>query len=107
MSPLAQVLMEANRPAPQPNPATVQPTNVAGIYNNYNQAEMDAYKAQLAQQNSMFGGLASLGSAGISVLPKLLGAGATVATGGALAPVTMATGLGAGTGGLSFPMFGW
>ncbi len=83
MSPLAQILATANRPAPAPDPATLQPTNVAGIYNNYNQAMEDQYKSQLAQNNAMFGGLASLGSAGISVLPKLLGGGA--AAGGAAA----------------------
>lgn len=82
MSPLAQVLMEANRQAPQPNPATIQPTNVAGIYNNYNQAMEDQYKAQLAQNNAMFGGLASLGSAGISVLPKLFGGTAAAGAAG-------------------------
>jgi len=84
MSPLAQILAVANRPAAAPTPATIAPTNVAGIYNNYNQAQMDAYKAQLAQQNAMFGGLASLGGAGISALPKLLGSGAgTAAASGA------------------------
>ena len=84
MSPLAQILSMANRPAEKPTPATIYPTNVAGIYNNYDQAQMDAYKAQVAQQNGMFGGLASLGSAGISALPKLLGgAGGTAAAGAA------------------------
>ena len=78
-SPLAQILLEANRQAPDPKAATVYPTNVASIYNNYDQAQMDAYKAQLAQQNAQFGGLASLGSAGISILPKLIGGGSGVA----------------------------
>lgn len=82
-SPLVQILAAANRPAPAPTPATVAPTNVGSIYNNYDQAQMDAYKAQVAQQNAQFGGLASLGSAGISVLPKLLGAGGTAAAGAA------------------------
>ena len=85
-SPLVSVLAQANRPAPAPTPATLYPTNVASIYNNYDQAQMDAYKAEIAQQNGMFGGLASLGSAGISILPKLLGgatkAGAAATTGG-------------------------
>lgn len=81
-SPLTQILMEANKQAPAPTPATVYPTNVASIYNNYDQAQMDAYKAQLAQQNAQFGGLASLGSAGISVLPKLLGGTGAAAAGG-------------------------
>lgn len=89
-SPLAQILAQANRAAPSPTPATVYPTNVASIYNNYDQAQMDAYKAQLAQQNAEFGGLASLGAAGISALPKLLAGGG--AAGGAS---TAASGLAA------------
>ena len=80
-SPLAQVLMQANRPDPTPTAATVYPTNVASIYNNYDQAQMDAYKAQLASQNANFGGLASLGSAGIGALGNYLSGG----TSGALA----------------------
>lgn len=99
MTPLQEVLAQANRPAAAPTPATVYPTNVASIYNNYDQAQMDAYKAQLAQQNAQFGGLASLGSAGISVLPKLFGGGG----GGGAASVV--SDLGAGTGGLPFLMF--
>jgi hypothetical protein len=76
MSPLVQILAEANKPAPAPTPATVYPTNVASIYNNYDQAQMDAYKAQIAQQNAQFGGLASLGSAAIGAGGKLLAGGA-------------------------------
>ncbi|MHB8273072.1 hypothetical protein [Bradyrhizobium sp.] len=64
-SPLVQILAEANKQAPAPTPPTVYPTNVASIYNNYDQAQMDAYKAQIAQANANFGGLASLGSAAI------------------------------------------
>lgn len=71
-SPLVSILAQANKPAAAPAPATLYPTNVASIYNNYDQAQMDAYKAQVAQQNSQFGGLASIGAAGISTLPKLL-----------------------------------
>ena len=81
-SPLTQILAEANRQTPLPANATVYPTNVAQIYNNYDQAQMDAYKAQLAQNNAMWGGLASLGSAGISVLPKFLGGSAPAAASG-------------------------
>lgn len=77
MSPLATVLAAANRPAPTPAQATIQPTPVASIYAANDQQNMDAYKAQLAQQNSMFGGLASLGSAAI-------GAGGKYAAGSAL-----------------------
>lgn len=65
-SPLAQVIAEANRPAPAPTPSTIAPTNVAGIYNNYAQQQEQQYKDQLAQNNAMWGGLATLGGAGIS-----------------------------------------
>lgn len=81
MSPLAQILATANRPAPAPPQTTVQPTNVAGIYANNDAQNMDAYKAKLAQQNAQFGGLASLGSAAIGAGGKLL-AGGTAAAGG-------------------------
>jgi hypothetical protein len=85
-SPLVSILAQANKPAAAPTPATLYPTNVASIYNNYDQAQMDAYKARLAQQNAEFGGLASLGSAGISILPKVFGGaaktGAAATTGG-------------------------
>jgi hypothetical protein len=73
MSPLAQILATANRPAPAPPQATISPTNVAGIYANNDAQKMDAYKAQLAQQNAEFGGLAGLGSAVIGAGGKLLG----------------------------------
>lgn len=90
MSPLAQILATANRPPPAPPQATIQPTNVAGIYANNDAQNMDAYKAQVGQQNSMFGGLASLGSAGIGALGKSgilsgLGAAAPDISAGALA----------------------
>lgn len=74
MSPLAQILAQANRPAPAPPQTTVAPTNVAGIYANNDAQNMAAYNAQLAQQNAQFGGLASLGSAGIGALGKYLSA---------------------------------
>lgn len=64
-SPLAQVLAMANRPAPPPPQTSVNPTNVAGIYANHDAQLMDQYKAQIAQQNAQFGGLAQLGGAGI------------------------------------------
>lgn len=69
-SPLAQVLAMANRPPPAPPQMTVQPTNVAGIYANNDAQNMDAYKAQIAQQNAQFGGLAQLGAAGIGAAGK-------------------------------------
>lgn len=94
-SPLTQILMEANRKAPPPTPATVAPTNVGSIYNNYDQAKMDAYKAQLAQQNAQFGGLASLGSAAIGAGGKLLAGGAgSAAASGAIPGAIGATSVG-------------
>lgn len=87
-SPLVSILAQANKPAAAPTPATLYPTNVASIYNNYDQAQMDAYKAQIAQQNAQFGGLASLGSAGISALPKLLGGLGTAGAAGAGADIS-------------------
>ena len=66
MSPLAQILAVANRQAPAPPQATVAPTNVAGIFANNDSQKMDAYKAQISQQNAEYGGLATLGAAGIN-----------------------------------------
>lgn len=90
MSPLAQILAVANQRAPQPVPTQVQPTNVAGIYANYDQQNMDKYKADLGQQNAMYGGLASLGSAGISALPKLLPMLGSIGAGADISGATMA-----------------
>lgn len=88
MSPLAQILAQAYQKPPTPVPTTVQPTPVASIYANHDAQAMDAYKAQLAQQNAQFGGLASLGSAGILAGAKLFGggggSGAAAATSGGL-----------------------
>lgn len=75
MSPLTQILAEANRPAPAPPQPTIAPTNVAGIYANNDAQNMAAYQAALAQQNAQFGGLASIGSA-------LIGAGGNYLSGG-------------------------
>ena len=79
MSPLAQVLAMANRPAPTPPQTQVQPTNVAGIYANNDAQKMAAYQDQLQQQNAQFGGLASLGGAGIGALANYLKPAATIA----------------------------
>ena len=47
--------------APQAYPSTVAPSNVAGnVYNSY-QGQLGAYNADVAGQNSMYGGLMSLG----------------------------------------------
>lgn len=82
-SPLAQMLAQASASGASPPPfrATVAPTDVEKAYNDYNNTMMQAYAAKLNQQNSMWGGLAGLGSAGISTLPKLLSMGGTAAAG--------------------------
>lgn len=94
MSPLAQVLATANRPAPPPPQPTVATTPVASIYANNDSQNMDAYKAQLAQQNAQFGGLASLGSAAIGAGGKLLGGAGASAAAGAIPGAIGATSLG-------------
>ena len=86
--PLALALMQGQQQATpqQPFRATVAPTDVEQAYNNYNNSMMQAYQAQLGQQNAMWGGLAGLGSAGVLTLPKLLGgAGGGAALGGTAA----------------------
>ncbi len=85
-SPLAQMLAQAQIAGTPPTPfhATVAPTDVEKAYNDYNNTMMQAYQAKVGQQNAMWGGLAGLGSAGISTLPKLLG-GAGAAGAGAAA----------------------
>jgi len=74
-SPLAGLLAQSGAMGanPQPFHATVAPTDVTKAYADYNDAMMKAYQAQVAQQNAMYGGLASLGGSGIAALPKLLG----------------------------------
>jgi hypothetical protein len=66
-SPLAQMLAQASASGTpqQPFRATVQPTDVQKAYSDYNNAMMQAYSAQVGQQNAMWGGLAGLGSAGL------------------------------------------
>lgn len=82
MSPLAQVLATATRQTPAPNPVNVATTPVASIYANHDQQLMDKYKADLAQQNAMWGGLASLAGAGINAFgPKLFGGGSSSGSG--------------------------
>ncbi len=90
-SPLAAALLSANTAGTPQTPfhATVAPTDVEKAYSDYNNAMMQAYQAQVAQQNAMWGGLASLGGAGISTLPKLLGgAGAAAGAGAAGADIS-------------------
>jgi predicted lipid-binding transport protein (Tim44 family) len=81
MSPLAQILAQANRQAPAPPQATIQPTDVTGAFATADQANNQAYQSQVAAQNGMYGGLASLGGAGIGALGNYLTGG----TSGALA----------------------
>lgn len=87
-SPLAAVLGQQPPAQAMPTP-TVAGTNVAGIYNDSYNAAMEKYKADMARQNAMWGGLAGLGGAGITAFgPKLFGGGAAgggVAGGDALA----------------------
>ena len=99
-SPLATMLAQAQMSGTSPTPfrATVAPTDVEKAYNDYNNTMMQAYGAKVGQQNAMWGGLAGLGSAGISTLPKLLGgAGGTAAAAGeGSTAIADALGLGAG-----------
>lgn len=68
-SPLATALMSAEAlPRTQ-----IQPTNVGGIYNNVYENQMERYKAQLAQRNAMWGGLAGIGGAALNVFGPGLG----------------------------------
>lgn len=70
MSPLAEILAQANRQPPVPPQAQIQPTPVASIFAANDAQKMDAYKSQLAQQNAQFGGMAQLGSAGLAAAAK-------------------------------------
>lgn len=93
----------ASGASPTPFRATVQPTDVQKAYSDYNNAMMQAYSAQVGQQNAMWGGLAGLGSAGISAagkggmgsLSSLLGGGGAVGSEGSTA---IADSLGLGSG---------
>lgn len=92
-SPLATALMQATAAGTpqQPFHATVAPTDVEKAYSDYNNAMMQAYAAQIGQQNAMWGGLAGLGSAGISTLPKLLGTSGAAAGASALPDISAAS----------------
>lgn len=52
-----------SQPITQPGGVNIAPTDVIGATNAATNQAMNAYQASLAQQNSGFGGLASLGSA--------------------------------------------
>ncbi len=87
-SPLAQMLAQAQIAGTPPTPfhATVAPTDVEKAYNDYNNTMMQAYQGKVAQNNAMWGGLAGLGSAGITTLPKLLGGAGGLSGAAAAAP---------------------
>ena len=55
----------ASQPIATPTPTSIAPTDVIGATGLSQNAAMQAYQAQLAQQNAQFGGLASLGGAGL------------------------------------------
>ncbi len=57
-----------SQPITQPSPVPVSPTDVIGAQGLSTNAAMQKYQADLAAQNAMFGGLASLGGAGILAL---------------------------------------
>lgn len=105
VSPLATILSEANRQAPTPVPTSVQPTNVAGIYANHDQQAMDAYKAELAQQNAMYGGLASLGSAAVSAFAPGIGNALSALKPGQIGAGTNGSSYTIGYGGQNMPVF--
>ena len=104
MSPLAMILAQANQPASAPPQTTVAPTNVAGIYANNDAQNMAAYQAQLGQQNAMYGGLASLGSAAIGAGGAYLGRNPTLAP-GAVGAGASGSSYTIGYGGQNVPVF--
>lgn len=53
------------QPITQPAQTSIAPTDVIGATNAATNASMNAYNSQMQQNNSLFGGLAGLGSAGI------------------------------------------
>lgn len=84
-TPLAQAILQADQFGQSPTPfrATVAPTDFEKANADYNNAIMQAYAAQIGQQNALWGGLAGIGSAGVLTLPKLLGIGGGASTLGA------------------------
>lgn len=101
-SPLAAALMMQQPIAGVPT-GTVAPTDVIGAYNNYNNANMQAYAAKVAQNNALYGGLAGLGGAGILAAGNYFKPAAAAANLGPYASTADAglTG-GVGTGGFNF-----
>jgi hypothetical protein len=66
-SPLALAMMQL-QPVAAPPQVGVNPTDVAQIYKNAQDAAVQAWKAQLDQRNAMWGNLAALGRSGISAV---------------------------------------
>lgn len=94
-SPLATALMSAEA-LPK---TTIAPTNVIGAYQLSHEAAMDRYKAQLAQKNALWGGLASLagtlgGAALFGPMGAAIGGGLGKYFGGAVAPRPYSSGTG-------------
>lgn len=92
---LAQLIAMQGAASGQPAKMTgIQPTNVQQAYSDYNNAAMQAYAAQLGQQNALWGGLAGLGSSGILALglgSKLGSAAPAAASAAAPAATTAAS----------------
>jgi hypothetical protein len=65
-SPLALAMMQQQLVAAPPQ-ASVNPTDVAQIYKNAQDAAVQAWKARLDQRNAVWGNLAALRRSGISV----------------------------------------
>lgn len=97
MSPLAQALaLQQTAKIPQEQ---IQPANVLGAYQLATDAAYKTYAAKLAAQNALWGGLASLGGAGILGFGKPAFENWLKSGGTAAADVPGASGL---TGDLSF-----
>jgi hypothetical protein len=70
LSPLAEML-QMQQPITPHTPTQITPTDVTGAYQLATNAANQNYIARLNQQNALWGGLAGIGSAGITVTPKL------------------------------------
>lgn len=69
-SPLAAMLAATHPAIPGVPQETVATTPVSQIYQNSYENQMAKYKADLAQKNAMFGGLAGIGGAGLNFLGR-------------------------------------
>jgi hypothetical protein len=66
LSPLAIALMQAQTQQPPARPGQISPTDTLGAYQLAGNMAEQQYQAQLNQQNALWGGLASVGGAGIT-----------------------------------------